>query len=254
MELVAIAVAALLASCLTLFSGFGLSTLLLPVFLTVVPPEAAVAQTAVVHLAGNLLKAGLFARYADRPTLLAFGLPALAAAFAGGLTLAGLAHLEPVLEYQALGRAMAVTPLKLVLAGLMLGFAVLEVVGDGLRLPRQALPLAGALSGFFGGLSGHQGAFRSPALLAAGLDKQAFIGTGVAIACLVDVARLSIYAWDLPGALSGHLGPLGVALVAALSGVWLGKRLMGKVTLAAIRLLVAGLLAAMALLLGSGVI
>jgi len=41
------------------------------------------------------------------------------------------------------------------------------------------LPLGGVVSGFFGGLSGNQGAFRSAFLLGAGLGKDAFIATGV---------------------------------------------------------------------------
>ena len=41
-------------SLLTLFSGFGLGTLLMPVFALFFPVEVAVASTAVVHAANNL--------------------------------------------------------------------------------------------------------------------------------------------------------------------------------------------------------
>ena len=51
--------AALAAALLTLFTGFGLGTLLLPVFVLVVPPPLAVAATAVVHLLNGVLKAAL---------------------------------------------------------------------------------------------------------------------------------------------------------------------------------------------------
>lgn len=44
--------------------------------------------------------------------------------------------------------------------------------------PPHWLPLGGLLSGFFGGLSGNQGALRSAFLLKAGLSKEAFIATG----------------------------------------------------------------------------
>ncbi len=47
---------ALLASGLTLFSGFGLGTLLLPAFALFFPVEIAVAATAIVHLINNLFK------------------------------------------------------------------------------------------------------------------------------------------------------------------------------------------------------
>ena len=45
-------------SLLTLFSGFGLGTLLLPAFAVFFPIEVAVASTAIVHAANNLFKAG----------------------------------------------------------------------------------------------------------------------------------------------------------------------------------------------------
>jgi uncharacterized membrane protein YfcA len=57
---------ALAASLLTLISGFGLGTLLLPVFALFFPLELAVGMTAVVHLLNNLFKFGLLWRAVDR--------------------------------------------------------------------------------------------------------------------------------------------------------------------------------------------
>lgn len=54
MDVLVIAVSALVASGLTLFSGFGLGTILTPVFALFFPVATAVAMTAVVHLANNL--------------------------------------------------------------------------------------------------------------------------------------------------------------------------------------------------------
>lgn len=76
MELLSIAVVALLASGLTLFSGFGLGTILTPVFALFFPVTLAVAATAVVHFANNLFKLALLARAADWAVVLRFGVPA----------------------------------------------------------------------------------------------------------------------------------------------------------------------------------
>ncbi len=57
-------------SLLTLFSGFGLGTLLMPVFALFFPVEVAVASTAVVHAANNLFKVGLLGRSAPRDILI----------------------------------------------------------------------------------------------------------------------------------------------------------------------------------------
>ena len=59
MALFAVCVAALLASGLTLFSGFGLGTLLMPVIALFFPLELAIAMTAMVHLSNHLFKIGL---------------------------------------------------------------------------------------------------------------------------------------------------------------------------------------------------
>lgn len=72
-ELVLIGATALLASGLTLFSGFGLGTLLMPVFALFFPVAVAIAATAVVHLANNLFKLALLARLADWRVVLRFG-------------------------------------------------------------------------------------------------------------------------------------------------------------------------------------
>ena len=74
-------------------------------------------------------------------------------------------------------------PLKAVVGVLILVFVALESHPQISRwaLPPRLLPLGGVVSGFFGGLSGHQDALRSLFLLKAGLDKTAFIATGILI-------------------------------------------------------------------------
>ena len=77
MDFALVIIAAALASGLTMFSGFGLGTLLLPVFALFFPVELAVAATALVHGANNVLKAGLLGKLADLGIVLRFGVPAI---------------------------------------------------------------------------------------------------------------------------------------------------------------------------------
>ena len=79
----AVALAALFAAGLTLYSGFGLGTLLLPVFALFFPAELAVVATALVHGANNVFKVSQLGRHADREVVLKFGLPAILAAPVG---------------------------------------------------------------------------------------------------------------------------------------------------------------------------
>ena len=198
MELFWVSLAALLASCLTFFSGFGLGTLLMPVVALFLPVEVAIAVTAIVHLANNLFKLALVGKKADCSVVWRFGAPAVLAALLGAWLLNMLSGLPTLFEYQWLGRAFAVSVVKFIIGVLILAFVWLELSPRFAKMSFDAryLPLGGALSGFFGGLSGHQGAFRSMFLIKSGLDSQRFIATGVVLAVLVDVARMLVYGWS----------------------------------------------------------
>ncbi|WP_300160918.1 sulfite exporter TauE/SafE family protein [Solidesulfovibrio sp.] len=254
---VAVCATALVASGLTLFSGFGLGTILTPVMAVFFPIEAAVAMTALVHFANNLFKLSLFAKKADRRACLRFGLPAVAASFVGAAVLLWLADLPALARYTLFGRDMVVTPVKLVVGLLIGGFSVLEITHalKGQGLPPGLLPLGGLVSGFFGGLSGHQGAFRSAFLLRLGLSKEAFIATGVFVACMVDATRLTVYAAHLGAPeVAGNLGLLAAATVCAFAGAFAGARLLGKMTIDSLHRLVGALLLALSALLAAGVL
>jgi uncharacterized membrane protein YfcA len=254
---VVICAVALLASALTFFSGFGLGTLLLPAFALFFPIEQAVALTAVVHFLNSLFKLALVGRHADRGVVLRFGLPAIAASFAGAWVLVWLAGIEPVFTYSMLRRTVSVTPVQLVVGLLLLGFALIEVVPRlrDLSFGARFMPFGGVLSGFFGGVSGMQGALRSAFLARAGLSKEAFIGSGVVIAALIDMTRLGVYATSLRAegpALDYAL--LAAAVISAFVGAVLGNRYLRRMTMPGIQRIVAAMLFLVALGLMSGIL
>lgn len=250
MEILVVCLVALLASTLTFFSGFGLGTLLLPAFALFMPLEQAIAATAVVHLLNGLFKLGMLHRHVDRAVLLRFGLPALLTAALGAWLLSLLGALPVLHAYTAFGHDFAITPIKLVIGVLLLGFALFEIVPAlrDLAFDTRWQPLGGALSGFFGGLAGMQGALRSAFLARSGLQKQAFVATGSAIACLIDLSRLSVYGGTFArvfGDLDHRL--LACAVLAAFAGAWLGNRLLKKTTLRGLQRVVAAMLFAFAI-------
>lgn len=251
-DLVIVAVA-LVASLLTLLSGFGLGTLLLPVFALFFTLELAVALTAVVHLLNNLFKFALLWRDADRGVVLRFGVAGILGAWLGAALLMRLDDLP----YLYPGMRGPVSATQLVIGLLMVMFALLELL-PGVKkwsLPPRWLIPGGALSGFFGGLSGHQGALRSIFLLRSGLGKEAFIATGTAIAVLVDLTRIPVYAGRMPGGLLASQWPLLVATtLAAFLGAWWGRRLIPRITFRAVQVLVAVLLLGIALALLTGML
>lgn len=255
MDFATIGIVAFLASGLTLYSGFGLGTVLLPAFALFFPAPAAVAATGAVHLLNNLFKAGLLGRSAHWPTLLLFGLPAIPAAILGAFLLGRLSGL-PVFHWQAFGQSFAPSAAGVVIGALMIAFALLEVQPwfQKLAAPPRLMPLGGALTGLIGGLTGQQGALRSMFLLKSGLAPQRFIATGVLIAVLIDLSRLPTYAATFAaGALdlsARELALIGVGTLCAFAGAWLGARYLEKATVGIIRALVVALM----LMIGAGLI
>jgi uncharacterized protein len=260
MDYLLISLSALLVAGLTFLSGFGLGTLLLPAFAIFFSVELAVAATAIVHLANNLFKTSLLRRHVHWPVLLVFALPAVMAAIPGALLLDLLARGDPLLTYELAG-TREITPAKLAIALLMLVFAAFDAVPRlvDLAFPRRFLPLGGLLSGFFGGLSGHQGALRAAFLVRAGLDRHSFVATSAAAASFVDVARTATYGLTfalapLTSPSEGRPGLVLSGVASAFAGSLLGRRLLTKVTLRGVQGWVAAGLVLLALALGAGLL
>ena len=257
MEIIIISLVAFFTAILTFFSGFGLGTILLPVFAVFFPVELAIALTGIVHFSNNLFKMTLVGKNTDRSVLLRFGAPAIIASFAGAWVLVKLAGLPPVFQYDMIGKEFEVTPVKLIIAVLLIIFSVIEIIPSvqKIQFGRNMLPLGGALSGFFGGLAGIQGAIRSAFLIKSGLSKESYIATGVVIASLVDITRLSVYFSRFKAANADENIPLIIsAILAAMAGAFIGHKLLKKVTMHFIQGLVAVLLIVVAIALGAGII
>jgi len=257
-----VALSAFAAAGLTMYSGFGLGTLMLPVFALFLPVGMAVVATALVHGANNLFKVALLGRNADREVVLKFGLPAVAAAVLGAMALGWLAGNDSELTVHVNGKTVAeITPVKMIVGLLMIGFALFELLPrfQSLEFDRRYLPLGGVLSGFFGGLSGHQGALRSAFLAKTGLTTERFVGSNAVIGFLVDLTRIGVYLALFAAADIGSDGfgawPLVlIGAAAAFCGVLVGKRYLHKVTMKSVRALVGVLLFGVGLALLAGLI
>jgi uncharacterized protein len=260
MDVALIGAVALLSSGLTFLSGFGLGTILMPVFALFFPVPLAIAATAVVHFANNIFKFGLMAKQADWRVVARFSVPGAVAAMAGAAMLNLFDNLPVITRYAIGGSTFEITAVKAVIGVLIVIFALLELSPpvQALEFPPRWLPLGGAVSGFFGGLSGNQGALRSAFLLKAGLSKEAFVATGVVSAVIVDAARLIVYGTAVITSHFGQSGalvvPVVVGSVCAFIGAFVGKHLLQKVTLRTVQLIVATGMLAIGIGLTSGLI
>jgi uncharacterized membrane protein YfcA len=257
MEILIPCLVALLASILTFFSGFGLGTLLLPAFAFFVPVHDAILLTALVHMLNNLFKLILIGKHVAFDLALKFSLFTIPASFLGSFALDYLEEINPIYAYTLGSELHEITSVKVLIGLLMLVFAGFEVIPrwKAFQFPTKLLPVGAILSGFFGGLSGHQGALRSAFLVRAGLSKEAFIATGIVIALVIDATRIPYYLYSF-GQSSANSQTLlwFLPTLCAFAGAYTGSKLLKKVQIGFVQTTVAILLLVIALLLIFGIL
>jgi uncharacterized membrane protein YfcA len=224
------------AGALASVAGFGIGSLLTPVFVVQVSTQIAVAAVSIPHVVGTAMRFWLLRGQIDRHLLVRFGL----ASAAGGVTGALL---------QARTSSAGLT---ILFGSLLLFVAASELTGLSTRMRFRGVVawIAGALSGLLGGLVGNQGGIRSAAMLGVDVPRQAFVGTATAVALIVDGARLPVYL-----ATTGHdLRALWLAIllatIAVVVGTFFGHRVLIRIPEERFRPTVAVLLA----LLGSAML
>ena len=256
MDYLIICIVAFLASGLTFFSGFGLGTILLPAFALFFPIETAISITAVVHFLNNIFKLTLTVKDANAGVVVKFGFPSMIAAIGGALLLTYMVLISPLYTYRLAGNTYEVLPVKLIIATLMIVFALVEFIPalSKLTFGEKFMITGGLFSGFFGGLSGHQGALRTMFLVRSGLGKESFIATGIVIACMVDVSRIAVYGTHNFGITQNEIYIVTAGTLSAFAGAFLGSKLVKKITLKSLQLIVAVLLIVFAVALGVGII
>lgn len=255
MDILILSLVAFGVSILTFFSGFGLGTILTPVFMIFFPTELAIALTGVVHFFNNVFKLLLTGKHIDSRVALRFGIPAVLASIAGSMLMLRMTKLPALFTYTISDATFEVHPIKLLVAVLLIIFAGIELIPyfKKLQFGPEKLPIGGALSGFFGGLTGNQGALRSAFLIKAGLSKEAFIGTAVAVSTLVDFTRLGVYSTRFfQTGLQENIPLVSIVTLSAIAGAYVGNKLLKKVTLQFLQVTVAILLIVVSIALGAG--
>ena len=223
--------AGIVAGAIAAISGFGIGSMLTPLLAASLGTKLAVAIVSIPHCIGTALRFAVIREHVDRHMLWSFGITSAAGGLVGALL-----HLW--LRSAVLGYVLGVL---LVFAGVM----GLTGLAANLRFGRRTAWIAGALSGMFGGLVGNQGGIRSAALQGFGLQRDAFVATATAIALLVDVFRMPVYAalqWRQIAAQwpTAAIATIGV-VVGTLSGKWMLQRIPQNV----FRIIVASIILAL---------
>jgi hypothetical protein len=229
-ELITIVVA-VVAGAVASISGFGIGSILTPLLATWLGTKVAVAVVSIPHFIGTALRFWLIREHVDRRVLLSFGVTSAIGGLVGALLHVWLRS----------GWLSYVLAALLVFAGIMglTGMAQL------MRFGRTAAWLAGALSGIFGGLVGNQGGIRSAALLGFNVQRDAFVATATAIALLVDLFRMPVYAATQWSRIFSAWRLMVAALVGVVLGTLAGKRILGWIPERIFRLLIAAIVLAL---------
>ncbi len=208
--------ATVVAAALTLVAGFGLGTMLTPLFALAYDVKLAVSLVAVIHLGNNIFKVVLFRKHVDYSIVRRFGLISIVGAALGAS-----------LQLLVVSRLIVIT-----LAVFLILFGVNELVSHKrqIRLPRKIDILGGFLSGFLGGMIGNQGAVRSVYLLNYKVSKETFIATATVIATIIDVTRIPVYMVAQHDALPQQWLPVFLLVLLAMFGTLIGKRLLKRFT------------------------
>ena len=210
-----VGLASVAAGGIAAVSGFGIGSVLTPLFESQYDIKLAVAAVSVPHVIATAVRLWRLRRDIDPTVLKSFGLMSAA----GGLTGA------------VLQRYAAAPGLTLVFAALLIFVGVLQLTGlsERMRFGKRTGWVAGVLSGALGGLVGNQGGIRSAALLGYDLSPARFVATSTAAGLIVDAARMPVYVITEHGRLIALTPLMAIASVGAVIGTFAGARLLKKI-------------------------
>jgi uncharacterized membrane protein YfcA len=182
MEVILITFAVIIASSIGTLTGFGTSTLMVPVMLSFYPVPETLLFVGIIHWFGNIWKLLLFRKGFQWKLILSFGIPGIAAAYLGAMMVKQVFDKSPTVLLQILGAFLICYVIYLFLKS---SFKIKPGLSTGV--------CGGALSGFCAGFFGIGGAVRGLFLTSFDLPKAVYIATAGAIALTIDTTRLTTY-------------------------------------------------------------
>jgi len=233
MDILLIALLTLIASAVGTVTGFGTSTIMVPVMVSFYPLPQTLLLVGIIHWFGDIWKMLLFRRGARWRLILLFGVPGIAMSVVGGLVV-----------FQAPEEILA-----RVLGAFLLAYVALILVKGRFRLPETTATalLGGALYGLTAGIFGVGGAVRGAFLAAYDLPKEVYIFTAGAIGLVVDSGRLLTY-WGQGAELDPRLlWGLLLFVPVSFAGAKLGERVVAHIPQVRFRTVIAVFLALIAL-------
>lgn len=180
MELILISIATFIASVIGTISGFGSSTILLPLLLLAYSLPESLLLAGIIHVFSDIWQVVLFKKKVRWKIALEFGVFGVFASVAGALLVLSIPEGST----------------ELILGVFFIAYALFLYLHPHMKIMHEArmASLGGAISGFSAGIFGLGGAMRAAFLSTFNLPKESYIATIGVIALMSDVARVSTYA------------------------------------------------------------
>src|SRR3990167_1836384 len=222
MQILFLTVLTFLAGIVGTITGFGISTIMVPVVLLFLPLPETLLLVGVIHWFGDIWKMYFFKHGFDAKLLFFFALPGIIMAYIG-------ARMALTLPEVLLSRFVGL---------ILLVYIVYLFFKPDFKLKDNMLTagVGGAGSGFLGGISGvGGGALRSVVLTAFNLPKSAYIFISGLTGFAIDASRISTY--FLGGVRINHSLTLGLLafIPASFLGAWIAKKIVNRIPQAKFR-------------------
>ena len=206
---------ALFAGAVAAVAGTGVGSLVTPALALRIDIRDAVLAVVAPHLVFNALRFWSVRASISGKVFRRFALTSAGGSLAGALFQHGIPS----------GWITGIFAVVLIIAGL---FGV-SGLADRVKFGHRGAYLGGALSGFFGGLTGEQGGLRAAAMLGLDLPKETFVATATAAALVVDAVRMPVYLATRWGDVPQVIAPAAAGVAGVVAGMLIGSRLLAKV-------------------------
>ena len=203
-------------SVVTLFTGFGVGTIMMPIMALFFDVKVAIFLAAIVHFFNNISRLAIYRSEINWKIIQRFGVVSIVGALIGSYS---QIYLDSVW-------------LKVGVGLFLMTYAFLSLIPNHIKveLPNNVDFIGGFLSGLIGGLIGNQGAIRSLYLLNYGLEKKELIVSSALIAVIIDSTRIPVYAYTNFCYLQENIILLSLIVLSAILGTVIGSRILPKVS------------------------
>ncbi len=203
----------LLGSILSSTFGIGSGIIIIPIAASFFPMQYTISLCAVYFITGAISKLIVFRKYIVWEPVLYLWLGAIPAVIIG-------ANLMAIVKTEVLEKILAIVIILYVISGF---------VNFKLKTTLKAMPIIGALYGFFAGIIGSGGVITAALFTSIGQTKEKFIASMALSAILINIIKVIIYARY--NFLDVSQAPMFAGLaIAAFAGAFIGKYSVKKIS------------------------